>query len=314
MIGNNLQQNFGKNSLKKDQILFLHAGDSEVLEGENGQRISQLLLRSNQHLPEPEPLQIIFKKNESSSIITSLTTTSLEEIKSLIDSGDKIDLVDKIYNLITDNISEQRASVLKQLEDIPQKSKDIINAELERLGFVDFIEDDIEVKEILVKKYITRMLMTPRYFYSPDIVSNLELFLQPDLFDINSQLYYNSVTPAFMAPQEGKVEALKFLAEYGADLNKARDDGATPLMIAINSYKESKTENFKDVIILLVENGVDPKLETPFGSAYEFSSDKDLNKEMAKARKEYLEKNHPQTSAKKPKAEKVHKKYKEQEL
>lgn len=55
--------------------------------------------------------------------------------------------------------------------------------------------------------------------------------------------------------------------------------------------------------MFLVKNGADPELKTQIGSAYEFSDNETLNKEMAEVRKKYLDNQIPKTSLKNPKLE-----------
>jgi ribosomal protein L32 len=49
--------------------------------------------------------------------------------------------------------------------------------------------------------------------------------------DVNKALD-NGATPLFIAAQQGHVEIVRALIDAGADVNKALDDGATPLFIA----------------------------------------------------------------------------------
>ena len=54
----------------------------------------------------------------------------------------------------------------------------------------------------------------------------------------------------YIASQEGHVDVVRVLVEHGADMNKARNDGATPLIVA------SRVGHL-EVVRVLVEQGAD---------------------------------------------------------
>ncbi len=53
--------------------------------------------------------------------------------------------------------------------------------------------------------------------------------------DINKAMNDGS-TPLFVASSKGHVEVVSVLAERGADINKANNSGKTPLQIAVSNH------------------------------------------------------------------------------
>ena len=55
--------------------------------------------------------------------------------------------------------------------------------------------------------------------------------------DVDKSNGASEATPLFLASQEGKMEVVKYFVEVGkADVDKARNDGATPLIIVKSPY------------------------------------------------------------------------------
>ena len=60
----------------------------------------------------------------------------------------------------------------------------------------------------------------------------------------------NGATPLYIASQNGHVDVVRMLLEQGADIHKARDDGVTPLYIA-------SQKGHVEVVRMLLEQGAD---------------------------------------------------------
>lgn len=151
-LGANLQKNFKKNSLKPDQILFIHAGESMISLDIMSQISSFLALDPNPQFPAPIPLQILFKENESKTIFAQLKPIPLETLDTALKDVSE-QRIDNLYNLITQHINAEKTANLKKFKD--DSARDIISSELERVGFRDHSrEADATQREKFVKNYL----------------------------------------------------------------------------------------------------------------------------------------------------------------
>lgn len=263
-IGTNPKHNFKQNSLSSHDILLLHAGDKSVAGPLNDQAIIYLSSQPNQQFPTPESINIIAKKDQSNTAFAALHPIAFQQIEAAIQAQDSSNLTDRIFDLIAHHINNQKRLALKKLKTIPQENLQVIESELEKVGYRDHSqESDPNIKKQCVQKYLSEVIMTP-YFLSdsraldklkslsdhhlinPDyhiegrnaitIAAHLGLHhivetLAQDGFDLNKTDYAGRIA-AFLAARMGHAETLDVLAKYGADLNKVNNKGASPIIIA----------------------------------------------------------------------------------
>jgi hypothetical protein len=75
----------------------------------------------------------------------------------------------------------------------------------------------------------------------------------------------------------------RLVTELGADVNRAKHDGATPLMAAVNQKQEN-------VVAFLLKYGAEPQLSAlTYGTAAEISRNWGLSVEHTVGRTEYLD-------------------------
>ncbi|MCE3255469.1 MAG: hypothetical protein K0R25_963 [Rickettsiaceae bacterium] len=229
-IGTNPQQNFGENSLKVGQFLFLHAGNERITDEADRQITSFLSLKSNLGFPSANPLKIIYKRRAKTSIFAQLLPFSLSEIASAIKDGAEID---ELYNLITTHIALQKKSALKKLS-ANKKDKDLL-VELEKLGYRDFSVDvDFIEKEKLVKNYLWESCHSVAIYegISPAKLEDLRTIIGSGLVDVDQTFSDGASTISYIAAAEGHYKYLEILVDRKANLDKANNDGVTPLFAA----------------------------------------------------------------------------------
>ena len=72
--------------------------------------------------------------------------------------------------------------------------------------------------------------------------------------DVNKAMD-NGATPLYMAAQIGHEAVVRALIEFGADVNKARDNGRTPLSVSVNSVNNIAQGNHAAIVQLLRDAG-----------------------------------------------------------
>lgn len=250
--GENPQQNFKENSLKPGQILFLHAGDEVTAEGINHQASSFLVLEQNSQFPSPLPLHILFKDPESLTIFAELAPVTLRDISLVVgEENTKEQKIDSLYDLIAGHINAQKESALEKFADNPQ-ARDIMTAELEKLGFVDFTQEKYSAKKEFVQDYLGRHLISLANWENPSSVKAelgyIEEIVRSGLVDVNYRLHDNQ-TAVLISSTNGHDKLLELLVKNGADVNIARLDGATAALGAVAKNREKCLE------ILATSNG-----------------------------------------------------------
>ena len=250
--GENPQQNFKENSLKPGQILFLHAGDEVTAEGINHQASSFLVLEQNSQFPSPGPLHILFKDPESLTIFAELTPVTLRDISLVVgEETTKEQKIDSLYDLIAGHINAQKESALEKFADNPQ-ARDIMNAELEKLGFVDFTQEKYSAKKEFVQDYLGRHLISLANWENPSSVKAelgyIEEIVRSGLVDVNYRLHDNQ-TAVLISSTNGHDKLLELLVKNGAEVNIPRLDGATAALGAVANNRQKCLE------ILATSNG-----------------------------------------------------------
>lgn len=300
-LGLNFKRKFKKNSLKPNQILFVHAGSDEVPLATMNDVLSYLTIEDGSPLPPTEDLHIIFKKDASSAIFTGATnpfSKIQEAIKEMLTS-EKVEtdaVVETIYNIIADNTQKQKNLILDKLKDIPEESQNIIVAELERVGFRDYTQEtDPEVKTQFVRDYLSTMVMKYQFCRMPKAATFLEKLITADLVNINyatndgttlamhaasdgfesilevlirhkvnlDQLSGNGENAVLRAIYKNHPEILKLLIKGNANLNHLSDSGVSAIMLAVN-------QNSAEFLKLLIEGNANVNLtnEQGFSAVY----------------------------------------------
>ncbi|CAL4099059.1 unnamed protein product, partial [Meganyctiphanes norvegica] len=72
------------------------------------------------------------------------------------------------------------------------------------------------------------------------------------VFGIQKEFLKGGETPLYVASQQNRTEIVKFLLDNNADVNKANNEGQTPLFVAC--YRDHSDS---DVVQLLVDNNAD---------------------------------------------------------
>jgi len=251
-IGLDSRQNFQQNSLKENQVLFLHASRS-LKAGISYEIISHLTAESNNYFPESENTQIVCK-HKGETIIAEFTPRSLDTIiKSYIGAS-----AERIYDSIVHNLRSQRESILRKFEKVDGETKSRIIGELDRLGIVNRAYDqDPEIKKNFVKDYLTKLLI-------PTIGTEasskyLNILLSKNLIDVNYALK-NGMTLAYSAAFANDHQFLEALGKAGADFNLANKNGLTPVIIAAQ-------ENHPECLKVLKKYGADLNAFSSNGSS-----------------------------------------------
>jgi hypothetical protein len=279
-LGANLQKNFKENSLKPDQILFIHAGESMISVGIMSQISSFLALDPNPQFPAPIPLQILFKENESKTIFAQLKPITLETLDTALKDVSE-QRIDNLYNLITQHINAEKTANLKKFKD--DSARDIIFSELERVGFRDHSrETDATQRERFVKNYLDEYLIAVSFYENHSLtqLKNIETILKSGLVDIdyleggslsiavamgNDKLleilirnganynlqHQDGYSPIQLAAVSGQTTCLEKLIKAGANINLSDKDGATPAFLAANNLHseclETLAQNKADI-------------------------------------------------------------------
>ncbi|MCE3255245.1 MAG: ankyrin [Rickettsiaceae bacterium] len=241
-LGKNPKQNFGENSLRPGQFLFLHAGSEAVSGVATRQIISFLSLKPNLGFPYANPLHIVFKQDAVNSIFTELLPLPLPKIASAIRNNAGIN---ELYDLIATHVTRQKTSALKKL---PVNKEDLA-AKLEKLGYRDFaVDTDITEKEKMVQDYLCQSCHSVVAYedISPSSLKDFRAIIESGLININ-HTFSDGETISCTAAGMGHYKYLEILLENKADLDIARYDGATPLLMA------SQNGHYECVKILLTK-------------------------------------------------------------
>lgn len=266
-VGANTSKNFAKNSLSKNQLLFLHSGNEDLLTSNSKESILHLISEPNQLFPLPEPIQIIFKRDQSRTIFAEIALPQIDVteianyhsgndakydqtadvlgkifanagvkvVKSSNDLSDKDRIVSKIYDKIATHLNTQIDQVAEKFRDIPPESKDTLNSELQRLGYRDYSQEtDLGVKRELVQNYLTKLFLCSYHVNTAEIITDLEKMTQLNLINVN-YVDKSGTSPAIIAASNKNVAVLEFLERHGADLNHANEIGAVAAHYAVEN-------------------------------------------------------------------------------
>ena len=243
LIGGNLQENFGQNSLKPNQILFIHSGNESIVLQSSTRSVPFLISESNSEFPVPIPLQILLKepRPKSSTIFASLTLPTLQDLSSIA-------AVDEMYDLIASNVNTQKKSALEKFENYPQ-AIEVIVSELEKLGFKDFSQEMVQDKK---REFVTNYLgeylshVAGRKEISAADLDSIDVLFQSQLVDVNF-VFNNFTNIATLAAGRGHHQLLEILAKNGADFNQAGME-SDPLYTAAQNGHDKCLE-------VLIKNG-----------------------------------------------------------
>lgn len=257
-VGANAQQRFKQNSLKKDQILFLHSGNHSYSTPMAVQTILRLNLEQNAQLPPPFAVQIIRKESTENIIFAEMAPVAFEDIVTATKDGSKQEKTDNLYRLITQHTNKQMGDALQKFSQVSDESKKIIHFELERLGFGNSIESEESFKkDQLIKNYLEQYLaILSSKKNNP--AECAEAIINSGIIDLNNPISPEGSTLLMIAIASNNIEFIELLIRSGAKIDKATNLGTTPLTLAIQL---NNFESFK----ILIGKGANVNALTGYG-------------------------------------------------
>lgn len=226
-IGEKAKEHFSHNVLNPNDILMLYSDEEQINAAMALDSITYLTTSPNHAFAIPQNIKIIFKQDDSTTIFSEITPYNVD-IKTILDnSTDEAELINTLFEEITHNINQQTSNVLTQLQHIPQKSRNIIQTELSRLGYKDHSQEtDFETRKEWVKESVTRLLLlqtdiSEQHFEI--LTTQLQKLIHHNIIDINYQSL-SGATPAIIrtaVKSDKDVKIFTLLLQNGAHLENS---------------------------------------------------------------------------------------------
>lgn len=185
-----------------------------------------------------------------------IKNNDISKVKQLIENGVNINAIDDEFN------TPLHIAISNNFNDIAiYLIQNGANLKIDNFHFKDPVQIAIINKNLTLLKYILSIgfKFTYKSFcdfsYLDEAISSghleiVKYLIEEQNMNVNQICCRDGATPLLIAVICNEIEIIKYLIQLGADLNQTDHHGWSPLHFAIE-------KQFKDIIIILLEHGVD---------------------------------------------------------